>query len=250
MNKDTKEEIKKLLFEKINKKIDSYKAETEYRPFFEAIFSKKQIRKASIIQSFYTSFGMSIYEQIGEILAKSQGYEAERQYELLGSIDNDTENLINKIIRDLIDKKRTADLNAEINLIGSSIKNSKPLQMDNDRTVDLFIKKGKEEYYFDLKTVKPNKTDFESFKRKLLRWIGLRLSQSKDVKLNVAIAMPYNPYYPKRYVRFGSDILFDKTQLLVQDDFWNLIGGKGTFQELIEIHKEVGNVLRDKIDKI
>jgi hypothetical protein len=250
MNSETKGEIKRLLLEKLNKKLEAHKTETEYKPFFDAIFSKKQIITASVIHSFYTSFGMSIYEQIGEILAKSQGYEAERQYELLGSIDNNTENLINKIVRDLIDKKILANLDAEIDLIKSSIKPSKPLQKDNDRTVDLFIKKGKEEYYFDLKTVKPNKTDFESFKRKLLRWIGLRLSQSKDAKLNVAIAMPYNPYYPKRYVRFGSDTLFDKTQLLVQDDFWNLLGGKGTFQELIKIHQEVGNVLRDKIDKI
>lgn len=37
---------------------------------------------------------MSVYEQISVILAKDAGFEAERQYTLLGSIDESTENLI------------------------------------------------------------------------------------------------------------------------------------------------------------
>ncbi len=250
MDDDSKSEIKNLLLEKLDKKLNSYESETDYMPFFQAIFNKNQIATASILQSFYTSFGMSMYEQIGQIVAISNGFEAERQYLLLGDIDNNTENLINKIKRDLIDGKRTPDLKEEVNLIKNSIQSSKPKQ-DNDSTIDLFIKNKKGmEYYFDLKTVKPNKGDFESFKGRLLRWIGLRLSQSKSADVHVAIALPYNPYYPKRYVRFGSDKLFDRSQLLVQDDFWNLIGGKGTFKEIIDIFKQVGKELRTRIDKI
>ena len=93
---ECKKEIKDLLRDKIVKKIDNYSSETEYKPFFQAIFNEKQITTASIIQSFYTSFGMSIYEQIAVIIAKSKGFHAERQYVLEGEIDKDTEAVIRK----------------------------------------------------------------------------------------------------------------------------------------------------------
>ncbi|MFN3605456.1 MAG: TdeIII family type II restriction endonuclease [Leptonema sp. (in: bacteria)] len=44
-----------------------------------------------------TTFGMSIWEQVAVILAKDAGYHAERQYRLLGEIDEDTEKVINEI---------------------------------------------------------------------------------------------------------------------------------------------------------
>jgi len=55
----------------------------------------------SFIQSMNTTFGISIWEQVAVILAKSAGFQAERQYDLLGSIDSETEKLIQNIHYDL-----------------------------------------------------------------------------------------------------------------------------------------------------
>ena len=249
MDEKTKAEIKRLLTGALLKKLDSHKSETEYKPFFQAIFNKRQIATASIIQSFYTSFGMSIYEQMAVAIAKSNGFEAARQYRLPGQIDKKTEAAIQKIHAGLR-RGATVDSKAELAAIRASIQQGKP-KKDADSIVDVYLKsKDGNEYFFGITTVKPNKEGFETHKRKLLRWIGLRLSQGKNAKVNVATVLPYNPYYPKQYTRFGSATLFGKDQFLVQEEFWDFLGGKGTFQELIATCKEVGEELREKIDTV
>ena len=52
MNKKTREKIKELVKNVILSKIDNYNAETEYKPFFQAIFTKEQILTHTIVHSF------------------------------------------------------------------------------------------------------------------------------------------------------------------------------------------------------
>jgi Type II restriction endonuclease, TdeIII len=250
MDSKVRAEIKGLLLEKLAEKLSKHTPESEYKPFFEAIFNKKQIALASLIQSFYTAFGMSIYEQMAVAISRGRGNEAERQYKLLGQIDRETEALIDKIDTDLRAGKLTGDANKETELIRKSIKPGKP-ERHPDSIVDLYIRmKENKEYYIGITTVKPNKEGFETHKRKLLNWMALRLSQNKHADVHVATVLPYNPFGTEPYKRFGSDTLFDNSQFLVQEEFWDFIGGKGTFKELIEICKEVGTELREQIDEI
>ena len=97
MKKETREAIKNLIKNVVRNKIENFESETEYKPFFDAIFDKKQVITHSLVHSFYTTFGMSIYEQISILLARDQGYYAERQYILKGEIDKKTEQLIAEI---------------------------------------------------------------------------------------------------------------------------------------------------------
>lgn len=251
MNKKARDSIKALISSKLTAKLESGGPEASAKPFFEAVFNKKLITYASVIQSFYTSFGMSIYEQLALILAESRGFYAKRQYVLLGDIDTETASLIVNIQQDLITGSRKADAKKEAEAIKGSIKHSAKPEKKPYSIVDLYIKSPEdEEYYFGITTVKNNKEGLEAHKLKLLRWMALRLSVDENANFHAAIAVPYNPYYPNPYVRFGSGILFDKTQLLVQEDFWDLVGGEGTFKEMIEIFKEVGAELKEKIDAL
>ncbi len=254
-----REEIKKLVKGVALEKFESYSSESEYKPFFTTLFSEKEIVIGSVIQSLYTSFGMSIYEQIAVILAKSAGFHAERQYELLGSIDTNTENLIanywKKLKNELKDKKvSTSDKVKEAKMIRQSIKPGLA-KKDGDSTVDVFIKKPDgTEMYIDITTVKNNKKGFESLKLKMLRWLALRMSTAKKgdkLKINTFIAIPYNPYHPDDYFenRWNAAILDKDMDVLVQEDFWNLVGnGTNVFNELLEIFKEVHDEITKEID--
>lgn len=51
----------------------------------------------SFIQSMNTTFGMSIWEQVAVILAQGAGNNAERQYKLLGELDDKIEKVIGDI---------------------------------------------------------------------------------------------------------------------------------------------------------
>src|SRR3989338_7497178 len=137
MKLETKKKVKELIKSVIISKIDKYNAETEYKPFFQAIFTKEQILTHTIVHSFYTSFGMSIYEQLVKILAEGAGYEAHTQYNLLGEIDEKTEAIVSRIDMDLRAGKRNPDMKAEFDEIKKSIQKGKSLE-DPDKRVDVF----------------------------------------------------------------------------------------------------------------
>ncbi len=258
MTEAAKKEIKELLTSVIRKKVNEYQAETEYKPFFEALFDKRDIQIGSIVQSLYTTFGMSVYEQISVILAKDAGYQAQRQYNLLGTIDEQTEKRISAYWTQLKNSLKNGDdvrscKDAEISMIKEAIQHGEAVK-DGDSTVDVFIvdKDGKE-FYIDITTVKNNLKSFEVLKLKMLRWIALRASVDKDVNANSYIAIPYNPYHPEDYLdsRWNSTILDREKDILVQEDYWNFVGNdKNTYTELLEIFSEVGKEMNEEISKL
>lgn len=240
MKKETKQKVKELVKKVILSKIDNYNAETEYRPFFQAIFTKEQILNHTIVHSFYTTFGISIYEQLVKILAEGAGYEAHTQYNLLGDIDTKTEGIISKIDMDLRTKKRIPDMKLEYEEIKNSIQKGKALS-DPDKRVDVYIKKKDgTEVYFDITSPKPNMKEF----------VALRLSTDKNAKVMVALGLPYNPYYPQSYKRWTAGNMYDSSQLMVGQDFWNFVAGEEVYNEFLEIFKEIGEELREKIKEI
>lgn len=249
MKSGVRAELKNILVSSIQEKVRKYNPETESKPFFEAIFSKRSVNLASLIQSFYTSFGMSIYEQVAILLAtKNAGYWAERQYVLLGEIDGKTESMINNIHLEILRTQTPGDKKKQIELIRDSIVQGS-LCSDPESIVDVFVRVPTgEEFYFDVTSVKPNIKEFRTLKKKLLRWVALRLSTDKSAKVNTALAIPYNPYYPQSYTRWTATNLFDTGELLVGRDFWNFVAAEDIYEELLETFIEAGRELRPLID--
>jgi len=250
MKSEVRAELKGLLVSSIQDKIRRYNPETESKPFFEAIFSKRAVNIASLIQSFYTSFGTSIYEQMAVLLArKNARYVAERQYVLLGKIDAKTETMINNIHLEILKTQAPGSKEKQIEQIRNTIALGVP-ERDPESIVDVFVKTPSgQEFYFDVTSVKPNIKEFRTLKKKLLRWVALRLSMEKSAKVNTALAIPYNPYDPEPYARWTAVNLFNEGELLVGADFWNFIAGEEVYEELLNIFREVGKELRPMIDK-
>lgn len=247
----TKKEIAELLANIVQEKLKTYEPETGYMPFHYRLLGKDRYAMFSFIQSMNTTFGMSIWEQVAVILAKGAGNYAERQYKLLGEIDKDTENLItDKILYKLRKGEISVNKLSEIEQIRKKIKKGEP-KIDPDSVVDLLIKTKGEENYFDITSAKPNMKEFVALKLKLLRWTGLRLSQNKTAKVFTRIAIPYNPYYPQQYERWTLKGICDleNEEVLVGEEFWNFVANNTIYEELLDIFQEVGEKLRNKIDK-
>lgn len=247
-----KKEISNLIKSKLVAKVEKYKPESEHKPFFTAIFSQDKILTASLIHSFYTTFGMSIYEQLTMMLAKSANYHVEKQYNLAGDLDLRTSQLIDEMWE--YDKSNGSDGKLEeLEKIRNSIYPARQVQVQNDSVVDIFLRKPTgEEFYIDIKTVKPNKGEFEYHKRKLLRWAGYRFSVNREANVSTYLAIPYNPFHPQPYTKkmWGKVKCMDgSNDLLVQEDFWNLVGGSEyTYENLLAIFKDVGQELSELID--
>jgi hypothetical protein len=230
----------------LDAKLRDYAAETDYKPFFEALFSKEAIVSASVLQSCYTTFGMSLYEQIAVVLAKSNDWEANRQYSLLGSVDEATETLIHQICNasDAPNKLR------DIEFIRKNIKKGPPLK-DKESIVDVFVRKADgTEMYVDITTVKGNLKEFRALRRKMLRWCALRFSQNPQVKIQTYIGIPYNPYHPEKYTRWTSVECDPVHDMLVQNDLWNAFAGEEVFEDLLGVFSEVGRVYREHLQKL
>jgi hypothetical protein len=244
-------EIINLLVKTVRNKLVNYKPETQYMPFHFRLLGRDRYAMFSFIQSMNTTFGMSIWEQVAVILAKGAGHFAQRQYKLLGEIDSQTETLIQQIHYQLRKGEIIPDKVAEIEVIRKVIKEGHP-KNDPDSTVDLFVKIGEEENYFDITSAKPNIKEFTSLKRKLLRWTALRLSQDKSVKVFTRLAIPYNPYHPEPYERWTLKGLYDlkKGEILVGEEFWNFVASDEIYEDLLDVFQTAGEQLRDEIDRM
>ena len=246
MKQTTRLKIHSLITDVIIKKLNTYSAETKYKPFYSALFEEKVIAQASILHSFYTSFGMSIYEPVAKIIGVEEaGYKVETQYKLQGCINDKTELLINKFCL----SDNTPNKKIEIQKIRETIRAGLS-QKDDEGTVDVFIlKPNGEEVYIDIASGKMNLKEFRSLRKKMLRWCALRLSQNPHANVKTCIGIPFNPYHPAEYTRWTGSGCDPQEDLLIQENLWKeFSGGQDIYEELLEIFKDVGDeVLRKKI---
>ena len=250
LSSKTASEIAELLTATVREKLRRYKRETVNMPFHHRLLGKDRYAMFSFIQSMNTTFGISIWEQIAVILAEGAGNYAERQYKLLGEIDDVTEELIREIHYKLRKGESAANKIYETEQIRKKIKRG-TAKTDPDSIVDLFVRIKNEENYFDITSAKPNMKEFVALKLKLLRWSGLRLSQEKTAKVFTRLAIPYNPYHPEPYERWTLKGLYDleKGEILVGEEFWNFVACDNIYEELLDVFQEVGEELRDEIDE-
>ena len=110
-----------------------------------------------------------------------------------------------------------------------------------------------QEFYFDLKSAKPNIGESVGLKRMLLEWIAIRAAQKPDAKIHTMLGIPYNPYAPEPYERYAFKGLFDQTppykEILVAEEFWDFLSGPKTYEDLLGVFEQVGKELRPKIEK-
>ena len=250
LSSKAKNEIAELLAKAVREKLDTYKPETAHMPFHYRLLGKDRCAMFSFIQSMNTTFGISIWEQIAVVLAQAANNYAERQYKLLGEIDAETERLISIIHAKLRRGEGIPNRIDEIEQIRQEIKQGQA-KRDQDSVVDLFVKTKRTEEYFDITSAKPNMKEFAALKLKLLRWVGLRLSQDKNAKVFTRLAIPYNPYYPEPYERWTLKGLYDleKREVLVGEEFWNFVAQDNIYEDLLTVFQEVGGELRDQIDE-
>ena len=117
--------------------------------------------------------------------------------------------------------------------------------------VDLFLEsKDGEIFLFDLKTAKPNVSNFKDFKRTMLEWAAIALAANPSAKVNSLIAIPYNPYEPAPYERWTLKGMLDlPNELKVAEEFWDFLGGPGAYTELLDCFEKAGIELRPEIDQ-
>ena len=249
LSKEQIEEIKNVIKTSLRKKFQNYNPETKSMPFHYRLLGKDRMALFSFIHSLNTTFGTSIFEPVAETLARINFAEAKKQYILGTNISEKAQLEIQYIINELStgkdpDKPREIKRIRKVATVG---------RMNKLKTVkvDLYLKdRNGNIHLFDLKTAKPNISNFKDFKRTLLEWIAIYLADNPKTKVHSYIAIPYNPYEPKPYERWTLKGMLDlKNELKVAEEFWDFLGGKGAYKELLKCFERVGIEMRPEIDK-
>jgi hypothetical protein len=114
---------------------------------------------------------------------------------------------------------------------------------------DVYVedKKRNKRYAFELKAPLPNSDQTKVSKEKILKLYSMEPLQVDGAYY----ALPYNPYgrkedyawsFPSRWFNMKEDEV-----VLIGDEFWEKVGGRGTYQSFIDAVNEIGKGYRDRI---
>jgi hypothetical protein len=232
-----------LLVKKFEEKLIHFKRPKGLDQHFAAIHTipEKDRRMYSGIQSLLTSFGQSFYEDMAVSIASVNADKVERFWKSNQSVSKDRVAKINDIVNDLANKISSPNRKKEMNDI-LNIPNKNLTRVDNGMIVDVYVKQGNQEYYFEIKTVGPNIRGFRSHKEQVLTWVA-----RADKEIHAALILPYNPYLPNPYKRPGSEIMELGEDLLVGKDFWDILGGKGCYEDIEDAFQRIGGAYWNKL---
>lgn len=211
----------------------------ELKPFHESLLPDGLLRISEFERSLSTKLGTT-FEESARLIAKASHKQAERQHRITGIVAPPAVKRIEEITNDVGSggmKKSFVDYVDEI------VKLSKT-DGGEERTsiADLYIETHDgREYFFEIKSPKPNKGQCLEATARLLQIHAI--THNKPPKVNVYFASAYNPYGIRKsdYKHsFCINYMDANNEVLIGDEFWTLVGGEGTYEELLAIYQEVG----------
>ncbi|MBV6504985.1 MAG: hypothetical protein ILNGONEN_00541 [Syntrophorhabdaceae bacterium] len=243
-------QIETVLKNSLRHKFLSYNPEPASMPFHTRLLGKDRMALFSFIHSLNTNFGTSIFEPVAKELA-SVNFQSALSQQVAGTqISSEAHNIIQNIMDNLATAKSNPDKPREIETIRKVCQQGEMRKVKLTKVDIKLIAQDGTTYLFDLKTAKPNAGGFKEFKRTLLEWAAAMLAANPNADVQTLIAIPYNPYEPQPYNRWTMRGMLDlQNELKVAEEFWDFLGGHGTFQQLLDIFEKVGIDLRPEIDE-
>ena len=209
----------------------------DYRPFQEAILPEGILRTSEFERSFSTKLG-STFEEVGRLIALENWAVAERGFRVRGAVSETAIQRIEQICNGISSArlhKPWPDILAEvIHLSGDGV--------ERVRITDLYLADADgNEVFFEIKSPKPNKGQCIEATDRLLQIHAIR--RAGPPKVRALYAMAYNPYGESKVAykhSFAKNYLDLDNQVVIGREFWDLIGGPGSYEEVLDIYREVG----------
>lgn len=243
-------DVENVLKNSLRNKFQSYNPEPASMPFHTRLLGKDRMALFSFIHSLNTNFGTSIFEPVAKALASANFQSALSQQVAGTQISSEAHNVIQNIMDNLTTANSSPDKPAEIEAIRAVCQQGQMRKVKLTKVDIKLVSHDGTIYLFDIKTAKPNAGGFREFKRTLLEWVAAILADNPSANVQTIIAIPYNPYDPQPYNRWTMRGMLDlQNELKVAEEFWDFLGGEGTYQQLLDIFERVGVELRPEIDE-
>lgn len=220
--------------------------ERTYRPFHSALLSDEVIFWSAFERSFSTSFGQRVIEEIARLTALSNGAaHSLRQKESIITLDLAYEEAIRQHMQMIRSGAHGAfDWESSLKAVRRASPSGKTVTL---RVIsDLWWQKDGVDNFVSLKTVKPNIDQTAVAKEDCLR-LSLAFPDC-----HAYFGLPYNPYGDRKadYAHNPPMKIFDfkhDSVVLIGKELWDTIGGKGCYEQLLQIAQAVGKETKDKI---
>ena len=226
--------------------VDKHRAS---KPLYAALVPDEIFKGSHFERRFVTPFG-SVWEKLALLSAKNGLGYAENGKTILGSIPEDRLKRISEILTQLEhppkgEKRKKPDWDSELKYILSGKGKLIPTQV----VCDLYAinTKDKKKYAFELKSPLPNSDITKVSKEKIFKLYSMVPMQITDA----FYVLPYNPYgkkedyawsFPNRWF----NMKYDKN-VLIGEEFWDFVGGTGTYNLFIKEVNSLGLEYRDRI---
>jgi hypothetical protein len=216
------------------------------KPLYAALVPDEIFKGAHFERRFVTPFG-SVWEKLAMVVAtEAHGY-CSKGHSVHGIVGDESLRRIQEVLNTLEHntKKIKPDWETELKYI----KQGGGLPIPVNVTCDIFIdsRETNKKYAFELKAPLPNSDQTKVSKEKMFKLLAMNPKQ-----IDYAFyALPYNPYgkkedykwtFPMRWFDMQKD-----SSVLIGDEFWDLIGGTGTYNNFIKEVNLIGKEYRERI---
>lgn len=249
LSKEQIKAVEETLKTSLRNKFQNYKPEADSKPFQTRLLGQDRLALYAFIHSLNTNFGTSVFEPVAKTIALKKFMNVGIQIKAPTNISQGSQRVIQDIMDDLISGSISPNKTKEINKIKKVAKLGDVKKVKLTK-IDIYLETEDKIYMIDLKAAKPNFGEFKGFKRTLLEWTAAKyLNDPNNKEIITMIAIPYNPYEPEPYNRWTMKGMIDiNNELKVADEFWDFLGGEGTYKDLLDCFERVGIELRDEID--
>ncbi len=244
MQDATRQTIYQLLKSFAQTSLKNHDVETLKRayPFHRLFFDDPGLIAFKQERSVVTRMGLSLYPELARLIALENYSEVVREKIIEGSLKDTTVNTIDRIVRDLRARQRLPNHTQEIREIRKAPASATkaPVRVITDLYIGDF--RGGP-FFAEIKTPVPNLDICAETKSKILTFEALLHRQNAKGHL----AFAYNPFITRdAYAHhFTKQIMDMEAEVLMADEFWDTIGGQGTFAELLSIVDSVGSEIRE-----
>ena len=189
-------------------------------------------------RSFSTRLG-NLHEKVAAIVASEVHAEVQQPHDLTGAIPVLSREFITQRIGALERRETRPDARFEREQILGHFGS----EVNAATRIDLYVlTRGGEIHYFEIKSAKPNKGQCIEMKQRLLTALAIRREQSARTWWGV----PYSPYGRGEYRHVYPLAFFDfEREVMIGEPFWDFVGGPGTYEELLEVYRRVGEEFAD-----
>ena len=219
------------------------------KPLYAALVPDEIFKGSHFERRFVTPFG-NVWEKLAVQAATAWHGSCEQGKTVEGTIGEKSLRRIQEVLNRLEHgiggkQKEKPDWNKELAYIQAGGGNPIPVSV----TCDIFIssEKTKKKYAFELKGPLPNSDQTKVSKEKMFKLLSM-----KNRPVDFAYyALPYNPYgkredyawtFPMRWFDMKHD-----SSVLIGEELWDLIGGKGTYRLFISEINKLGVSYKERI---